>query len=122
MALGNVPTDRSDEAADKVEKFLSRSIPIRSVEPVEADLVESRTPSRGFKEQLPEYSIYLRVETEPLKKFDLLETRSGLFEHIRDSLETMEMNAYGPDSIVVGEDHPPEHLNKPLVYFVESTI
>lgn len=122
MALQNVPDKSVEEAAKNVKNFLSRSIQVIEVEPVKAGFVESRTPGKGFKQELPEYSIYLRLKTAPLEDLKLLETRRGLFKHISDSLENMEMNGLGPDTMIVAEDHPPERLNKPLVYYVEATV
>lgn len=122
MSLQNVPEKRVKTEATRIESFLQDvDIPTREVEPVEADVFESRT-SVGGRRDLPEFSVYMRVTTAPISEFDKLETLSGLLRHLRDMLDMMEMNGLGPDSMVVAEDHPPVHLDKPLVFFLESTM
>lgn len=120
MGIENVPDSDIDEAKRKIDEFLSRSIDVKRIEAVEADEVIART---NAGRNIGEYDVCFRVEVSQPESDEILETWSDVTMHLRDQLESMERNSRAPDTLLLSEDHPPQHLeNEPLVYYLQSTM
>lgn len=120
MSLDNVPDSEISDAKKQINKFLSRSLDVKDITAVEAEEVIART---NAGRNIGEYGVCFRVEIGQPESDEVLETWSDVTMHLRDQLESMERNSNAPDTLVLSEDHPPEHLkNKHLVYYLESTM
>lgn len=120
MSLENISDSEISDAKDQINKFLSRSINVRDITAVEADEVIART---NAGRNTGKYDVCFRVKISQPESDEVLETWSDVTMHLRDQLESMERNSRAPDTLLLVEDHPPEHIkNKPLVYYLQSTM
>lgn len=112
-----------EEERKKIENFLEHAFKSVNVEYVDPDLVTSRT-TVGFdaEESLDKYQVYYRIKINSEEREEILETRGDMVEFFRDQLLIMERESKAPDTMLVETDFPPRHINKPLVFFVRSTI
>lgn len=119
MTLDQISDERLEEAAGKIEAHLSRSLNVVDVVPVPVDEVEGR--SGPIEHQ--DYEVFFRVKLRPLKKQDVIETSGELTSHLRDQLETMELNVRGaPDTMLQFIDSPPDPNYQNPVYYLRSTM
>lgn len=120
MSLENISDSDISDAREQINNFLSRSLDVKDITAVESDEVFART---NAGRDIGEYDVCFRVEVGQPDSDEVLDTWSDVTSHLRDQLESMERNSNAPDTLLLSEDHPPEHLeNKPLVYYLQSTM
>jgi hypothetical protein len=107
----------------KIENFLEHSFESVEVEHVNSDFVTSRT-TVGFnaEKRSEKYQVYYRIKVNSESEEDILETRTEMVDFFRDQLLEMERKSKAPDTMLVETDFPPSNINKPLVFFVISTL
>lgn len=119
MTLDQISDERLEEAANEIENHLSRSLNVVSVIPVEVEEVEGRSGPVEHQD----FEVFFRVKIRPLKKQDVIETSNELTRHLRDQLETMELNIRGaPDTMVHCLDFPPDPNHQNPVYYIRSAM
>lgn len=115
--------EKIEQEGEKIEKFLEHSFNSVKVEHVEPSLVTSRT-TIGFdsSDALDKFQKYYRVKVNSETKDEVLETRADMIDYFRTQLNEMETKSDAPDTMMVATDFPPQHINKPLVFYVRSTL
>lgn len=120
MGIDTLPDEDIETARRQIEMFLSRSLKVIDIEPVEAEEVIART---GGGRDTGEFEVCFRLKLGQPKDDEILETVSDMTSHLRDQLEAMERGSDAPDTILLAEDHPPAHIKtKPLVYYIRSVL
>lgn len=111
------------QEGQKIEKFLSHSFDKVNVEYVQPEEVTARGPIGGdAEERLDDYQVYYRIKIPSETKQDILDNRGDITEYFCNQLEEMETLSSAPDTLFVYSDNPPEHIKKPLVFYVISTL
>ena len=114
---------RIETARSQIESFLSRSLDVREVTPVPADEVTARGPIGGNAgDEAMATEVHFRISINP--EDDILDPRKDMVGYLREQFITdMEQNSPAPDTQLVVVDYPPEaYSNKPLVFYVRSTL